>query len=71
MATVQIAYEVSPAALARVKALLADVAVHDCNWNGADFRIERGDFTCLPDDDSADAVGLLGKIQAAIGNESE
>lgn len=69
MTTIQIAYEVSPAALARVKALLDEVALHDCNWSGADFRIEREDWTGIADDDSANACILLNQIHAAIDGE--
>jgi hypothetical protein len=69
MTTIQIAYEVSSAATARVEALLAEAAQNDVNWNGADFRIERDDFTCIPDNDSADAVSLMIKIDRAIAGE--
>jgi len=69
MATIQIAYEVSDAAVARVEAVLDDVAKFDSFWSGADFRIERADFTCIPDHDGDDAGRLFNKIQAAISNE--
>jgi hypothetical protein len=70
MTTIQIAYEVNAAAVARVEALLADVALRDANWNGADFQIERDDFTCIPNNESADAVILLGQINRAIADEA-
>lgn len=70
MTTVQIDYAVSPEALARVSTLLDEVALRDPNWNGADFRIVRGDATCFPDTDSADAVALLHRIFAVIDNRT-
>ena len=70
MTVVQIAYEVSDVAVARVHAVLEETSQRDVNWSGADFRIERADFTCLPDDDSANAVQLFGRIQAAISGEA-
>lgn len=69
MTTIQIAYEVDAAAVARVEALLAEVALRDVNWNGVDFKIERDDFTCIPDNESADAVALLHQINRAIDGQ--
>lgn len=71
MTTIHIAYEVSDAAMGRVEALLNEVAERDINWNGADFQIVRDDFTCIPGDESADAVNLLYQIEAAIAGENE
>jgi len=71
MIRVQIAYEVPAEALARVAAVLEDVARWDINWCGAEFKIERGDFTCLPDLDDGDAVALFDRLQAVIRNEQE
>lgn len=69
MTTIHIAHEVPAATVARVESLLAQVAMRDVNWNGAEFRIERDDFTCIPDDESADAVALLNQIQQVIEGE--
>ncbi len=69
MTTIQIAYDVPANAVARVEALLAEVATRDVNWNGADFRIERDDFTCILDNESANAVSLLNQINRAIAEE--
>lgn len=71
MTTIQIAYEVSDEAVARVEALLCEVAMRDPNWNGANFQIERDEFTCIPDDESADAVILLRQIERAICGEDD
>ena len=69
MTTIQIAYEIDAAAVARVEALLEEVAKQDVNWNGAEFVIERDDFTCIPGNESADAVLLLRQIERAISGE--
>lgn len=69
MTTIQISHDVPAATVARVEALLAQVATRDVNWNGADFKIERDDFTCIPDNESADAVALLSQIQRVIAGE--
>ena len=66
MTTIQIAYEVSAEKFREIKDFLSKVAVNDCNWNGTTFNVERDDFTCIPDDDSADAVSLLIEIQSII-----
>lgn len=71
MTTVQIAHEVDDAAVERVRALLDDAALRDPNWNGATFRVERADFTCIPSDESCDAVVLLNRIRRAISGETD
>ena len=69
MTTVQIAYEVSAASVSKIEALLSETALRDPSWNGAEFNIERADFTCIPDDDSAGAVSLLQSIARTIRGE--
>lgn len=69
MTTIQIAYEVSDATVSKIEAHLASVAMRDVNWNGADFRIERDECTCIPDDDSHAAVALHHSIQRIISGE--
>lgn len=71
MTTIQLAYEVSAEAEERVRALLAEVARKDSNWNGVRFRIERADFTGIPGSkgESLDAIKLFSRIQAAIANQ--
>ena len=69
MTTVQIAYEVPAATVAKVEAHLSEVALRNIAWNGAKFRIERDDYTCIPEDDSADAVSLLREINDIIADE--
>ena len=66
MTTVQIAYEVPAAVVAKIAAHLDDVALRDINWNGTEFQIERDDFTCIADDDSAEAASLLREINDII-----
>ena len=69
MTTVQIAYEVPAATVTEIEVLLAETALRDINWNGANFKIERADFTCIPNDDSADAVSLFKEINSIIRGE--
>lgn len=69
MTTVQIAYEVPAATVEKIKEHLAEVAARDINWNGVEFKIERDDFTCIPDNDSAEAVSLLHEINDIIRGE--
>ena len=71
MTTIVIDHEVQDDKIHMIEELLhdvalRDVALRDVNWSGAKFEIERGDFTCIPDDESADAVKLLNKIQEII-----
>lgn len=70
MTIIQIAYEETPAAVERVRTLLDGVAMINPDWNGADFQIESGDFTCIPDRDDADARYLLVCIQSVLSNEA-
>lgn len=69
MTTIQIAYEVPAATVAKIEAHLAEAALRDVSWNGAQFKIERDDFTCIPGDDSAEAVSLLHEINGIIRGE--
>jgi hypothetical protein len=66
MTTIVIANEVQDDKIHKIEELLHDVALRDVNWNGAQFEIERGEFTCIPEDESADAVKLLKKIESII-----
>lgn len=69
MTTIQIAYEVPAATVAKIETHLAETALRDINWNGVKFKIERDDFTCIANDDSADAVSLLHEINSIIRGE--
>ncbi|WDJ03413.1 hypothetical protein JH314_08415 [Xanthomonas campestris] len=71
MTKIHIAHEVCADAMKRVEILLSQVAMHDPNWNGAEFTIERGDFTCIPDNESYEAAALLSSIQAAIQGDDQ
>lgn len=63
MTTIQIAYEVSAATVAKIEQLIEHVALSDINWNGAAFKIERSEFTCIADDvDQIAGTILLGQI---------
>ena len=66
MTTITIADYVPDDTVEEIKALLDDVSQRDVSWNGAIFEIERGDFTCIEGDESAEAVKLLQKIDYII-----
>lgn len=70
MTTISIAYDVPAAAVARVESLLAEVAATDPNWNGADFKIERDDFTCIDARDEIAGAALLSRVFNAIDDRS-
>lgn len=62
MTTINIAYEVSDKTVAKIREHLDHVALYDVNWSGADFRLERDDYTYIPGADSYAAVTLLYQI---------
>lgn len=64
--TICIDYSVPADTLARIESLLADVAARDPNWNGANFVIERADYTGIPDADGYDAAALYRSIVDCI-----
>lgn len=70
---IQIDYDVSDEAVARVQQLLDDTALRDVDFNGAEFSIERGDCTMVVDDgkyDQYDTLRLFQAVQAAIAGET-
>lgn len=71
MTNISIAYQVPAATVERIKSHLDSVSRNDPNWNGANFKIVRDDFTCIPDDDSHNAASLLIQIQKIIYPESD
>lgn len=62
MTTITLAYEVTAEAAARVEAALADTAMRDPNWNGAEFQIERDDFTSVECNDEYAGTSLLHSV---------
>lgn len=69
MATIQIAYEVPAEVVAKIEKHLNEVALRDANWNGAEFSIERDEFTCILENESPEAVVLLNEINGIILGE--
>lgn len=68
MTTVQISYDVNQETVDHIESMLERVAMYDPSWNGAEFKIERGESTCITDSDSYDAAGLLNQIQHEIAD---
>lgn len=67
--TIQISDDVSSAAADRVQQFLDETALRDPSWNGAEFILQRGDYTCIPDDDSPAADSLLNSVYRVIDGE--
>lgn len=66
MTKVVIGNEVPDGKIEEVRAYLDTVAMRDVNWSGAEFEIERGDYTYIADDESANAVILLNGVREVI-----
>lgn len=69
MTTITIAYEVSNEKVQSIKSLVEKEQIHNANFNGEQFVIERGDFTCI-DKDDAEYVKLFRKIQDIVNGYS-
>lgn len=67
--TVYIERGVGAEVVAEIQALLDEVALRDPNWNGANFVIERGDYTEVDDKDEYAAAELYNQIVAVIRGE--
>ncbi|SVM42915.1 hypothetical protein [Klebsiella pneumoniae] len=65
MTTITIAHEVSNDKVETIKTMVESQQIHNVNFNGEEFTIERGDFTSI-DKDEAEHVKLLNKIQDII-----
>lgn len=71
MTTICIAHEVPAETVEKVSAFLTDTALRDPNWNGANFRIKRDDFTCIDGCDEYAGAALLNSIQKIISGEED
>lgn len=60
MTTLQIANEVQDATFAEIGTFIATERLSNPAWyEGGPIRLQRGDVTCIPDDDSDAALVLL------------
>ena len=67
--TIVIADDQSDEAVGRARGLLERIALHDSNWSGAEFEIERGPFTHIDEQDGVCAIAagsLFCKIISAL-----
>ena len=63
MATIiKIAYEIDEKVVSAIKTHLESVRLGDVNWNGAQFIIERDDFTWIDGTDEINDTILLDQI---------
>lgn len=63
---IKISRDEPPEAVDRVIGYLEDVRLRDLNWNGATFLVERGEFTCIDNDESPDAITLMYAVQRIL-----
>lgn len=68
---IQVAYDVPPGTVEKIRVHLHETALRNCNWNGAKFRIDRAEYTCFPKESGADAVTLLHEVFAIINGETD
>lgn len=66
MLTIQIEYRHSREAVARVQNLIDHVVLHDPNWIGIKYAIERGDYTQIDGGDSINAAALYIRVKQAL-----
>lgn len=66
MATITISYDVPDSKAEEIESMLAETALRDVNWNGAEFVVERGDFTCIDGCDEVDGAKLLMAINDIV-----
>ena len=58
-------------AVQRVRDALNEVADHDVNWNGADFRVERDDYTWIKTKNEIAGAQLLGAVYSALEGDAD
>lgn len=68
---IQISHDESAQAFERVKALVAASKLRDIDFQRIDPVVERGDFTCIVDEDGADAGVILHAIQDELSEQRE
>lgn len=66
---VNVAYEVPQDAYDRAVKVVEHYALYEAGFAGVE--IERGEFTCVPDSESADANVLLNAVRHAIENDED
>lgn len=66
MTTITISYDVSDKKIKEIQALLTHEETHNINFNGKSFSIDRGDFTCIEDEEGGEYVKLLNDIRDII-----
>jgi len=68
---INLAHEVSDAAVERVRRLVDNVLSRNPNWSGAEIEIERDDFTWVDCSDELDGSMLLASVVRAIDGERD
>lgn len=68
---IQISHDESTQAFERVKALIAASKLRDIDFQRIDPVVQRGDFTCIADEDGPDAVTVLRAVQEELSGQRE
>lgn len=68
---IEISEAISDATVRNIEKFLRDEAASQERWNSITFQIERGLYTCIPDDNSYDALMLLNAIHDVIRQENK
>lgn len=66
---INVAHEVPQDAYDRAVAVVWHYALYEAGFAGA--SIQRGEYTCVPDSESADANVLLNAVRHAIDDDEE
>lgn len=66
MTTITVAYDVSEEKFDAIRELAEHEQKYNAGFNGDALNVERGDFTCIKNNDDLDAVILLNKVQSII-----
>lgn len=69
MTTIKIAFEHTQEDVARAERFLEQERKQNPSWNGAEFCIERDDFTEIAGDESYDAAALFYGVQRVLAGE--
>lgn len=70
MTTITISYDVTADKFQQIEQLIASEEINNADFNGEEFNIERGDFTCIDNEEHAYAK-LLYKILDIISGQRE
>ena len=68
---IQISHDEPDAAFKRVKTLVAASKLRDPDFQRIDPIVERGEYTCIADEDGPDATVVLKAVQAELSSQRD